>query len=188
MDVESVLQEWFNSVSSADDSPTALAQLAEGNTIGERELADAMIAAYGIEAISPLAALVVNQLMFLESLNLDKQEFYTRLWKVLSDSVLYDTDAAKQQVLGIAITCPGMPYRQADVVTMSDEEYANRQQNLSKALREMTDMLNRRFAQKTETASAVLDVIDKQEDRADRAVMLSVLLESVRNTGNPVEG
>ena len=187
MDVESVLQEWFNSVSSAKDSPTALAQLAEANTIDESELVKAMVDAYGIAAISPLAALVVNQLLFLESLNLSERKFYERLWKALNDSSLYDTDAVRKQALGIAVTCPGMPYRQADVITMSDEEYADRQQSLSAALQDMVNMLNRRFAQKTQTASAILDIIEKQEDRTDRAVMLSVLLESVRNAGNPAE-
>ena len=108
--------------------------------------------------------------------NPEESVFYARLWDQISSNPLIESDEGKQFALLTVLLDPRLPYKKYDLVSMTNEEFAERRDRLESAINELVRLDCREFSQKTESASAFLHVIESFEDKADRAVLLSVLL------------
>lgn len=186
MNVDVVLQGWFDAVANAESPSRELKRIAEEVTVGQQELMNAMAPAFGIDTVTSVVSLVAPPVAYLQSLNLDADNYYQKLWELIEKSILMETDLFKKLAIGVAVTCSGMPYRKAKTITMDDVEFSDRIQALSGLIRDMNGMLDRRFSQKTEAAAAVLEVLDEAEDERDRAVLMAMLIESVKSKSAPV--
>lgn len=184
-DCSEVLEKWYREVRDAEDATARLRAIAEEAAMQDQaSFVSEMVEAFGAQKMHSVASLVVGPLGYLQSRNDGEEQFYGRLLALVLDSGLLETDEMKKLALGFALCCAGMPYRQAHLVTMDDGEFAERTQRLAAALKDILNMSRRQFAQKTETASAVLELINEHEDERDRAVLMAALLDSVRD-GSP---
>lgn len=110
--------------------------------------------------------------------NYPEEEFYEKLRSIIFDSPVLASDSERQLAFLLAIMNELLPYEHVDVISMDEDEYSERKERLSKQLSKISHLANRPFSQKTENASALMDVIDPIEDKRDRAVLLAAVIDA----------
>lgn len=109
-----------------------------------------------------------------------EDEFYHMVWELVSSDAAFPTTDMKTVALGAVLADPRMPYRQHQLLTLGEADYATKLAALEPDIEEMKRVVFRRFSQKTEEASALLEIIESHSERDDRVVLLGYLLAAVR--------
>jgi hypothetical protein len=118
--------------------------------------------------------------------NLEESAFYKKLYEGVFKSGIFPQELDIQVILlyFLGEEIRGIPYFQpVNLLEMTGEDYKKAIQCLEPQIERMIDILNRRFKSRTEEASQIYEVISTVENREDKIVLLSVLINIVqRNT------
>lgn len=161
------------------EDPMAFAELLVGAPYrDDGQATQALLEEYGecgIEMVTPYVAGLIGALA-LE--NMGEEEFYRRLRiGVLGDAL---DEEQKECAFLLASINTQIPYDQVQVVSMDQEEFTRRSSALMPEVARIITLVNRPFKQKTEKASALLDVIESVDDMRDRSVLMSAMLDSLQ--------
>lgn len=116
--------------------------------------------------------------------NYPEPMFHAKLCEFIFGSALLERDDERMVALWVCANDLRMPYRHYNVVRMSDERFSTL---AAENLHEVTlvqQIAQRRFRQKTEEASAVLEVIDAIEDTEARTVVLALYVDAARDVAS----
>ncbi|NSG82168.1 hypothetical protein HFM85_07170 [Blautia schinkii] len=120
--------------------------------------------------------------------NLNEQDFYSKIYNVVFKSDIFPQDIKSQSILlyFLAEKIPEIPYFQAtNLLKMPAEEYKATIQRLNPQIEKIINILNRRFATRTEEASQIYEIISSIEDKKDKIVLLAVYTNIIqRNINN----
>lgn len=109
----------------------------------------------------------------------EKSDFYKELWKqIMKNDLQFPSDDDKIYALGCIWSDFRIPYFCVeDGLRMSNEDFSNIIEEKKEILQEIIFILNCDAEQKTETASLLLNVIEKCNDPKEKAVMMAVIID-----------
>ena len=122
--------------------------------------------------------------------NVDEKKFYQAICDFVFESKLLESEEERFVAFCFTLFDAHLPYRQFRCLSMDDEKFLKITGACQEEVRSVQQVAMRVFLQKTEEASAVLDVIDALDDDESRAVVLAHYLEAVRAVaagGRPVK-
>ena len=119
---------------------------------------------------------VSSSLSLLARPNSDVSVFYQRLWGTISSNEMLAGEKEKVIALFFVLVSQALPYFKLPLTRMTKEEFKERREGLSTAIDEVRHITLRDFDQATEEASALLGVIERQEDSEDRTILMAAYL------------
>lgn len=126
-----------------------------------------------LQKFGELSDSVLNSLIAQEC---SEEEFYNRLIDAIN-SPIFPTDASRIVALYNILRDAQMPYFEiGEGMKMNNDKYANLQRELRTEMKRLSHLLARKFTQRTEQASHVLDVIQSIETRDGQVVAISKLV------------
>lgn len=115
---------------------------------------------------------------YLVSENLPVDEFYTRLWEFIHNKEIFHDELASITGFLMIAKHTLLPYYYLPAgLQMSNDEYREYIKNLEPQIERIHFIVKRTYSQKTEKASAFLSVLEEVNDKKERAVLLSRLLD-----------
>jgi len=181
MDAREALNNWFRRIAGSAEPAKEFEVIAqEAYALDANDFLTQISNAFGLEETGRIRGLADATCQFILALNEPAPVFYSRLWRQINDNPLFQRESEKLIALGAALTIPGMPYKQGNTISMDDEEFVRRVQSLSHDSRDVLGMASRHFSQRTESASAVLELINSHADPRDRAVLGVVLFDAIQ--------
>lgn len=112
--------------------------------------------------------------------NLAKNDFYDSLRSLIFESPVLPSNDDKKLAFLLCIMNELMPYEHVDVISMDDEDYSERREQMSDKIDRIIQLANRPFSQKTENASALLGVVESVSSAEDKTVLLAAAIDAVR--------
>lgn len=129
-----------------------------------------------LQKYGELSDSVLNSLV---AQNPEEDEFYEKLLETLN-SVVFPSETAKIVALYNILNDSQMPYLHLKSgMQMNDDRYRDIQTNIKDQLKSLRHLLGRRFEQRTEKASHVLDLILSLDTPEERVVLLSRIISLV---------
>lgn len=119
---------------------------------------------------------VSSNLSMLARLNLDADVFYRRLWNVVSSNEVFAGEKEQIIALFFVLVSQALPYFKLSLTRMDTDEFKERQEDLGGAVDEVRHIVFRNYGQATEEASAIIDVVERQEDPKDRTVLVATYI------------
>lgn len=119
---------------------------------------------------------VSSSLSLLARPNPDVDVFYRRLWSTVSSNEMLADEREKIIALFFILVSQALPYFKLALTHMDEDEFKERREGLDAALDEVRHITLRDFSQATEEASALLGVVERQEDPRDRAVLMGAYI------------
>ena len=122
------------------------------------------------------------------SRNCGERDFYAQLASFVFDSnLLSDKGVERVVAFGMSMIDRRLPYRHYEVTTMDNELFTQMSETWLDEVREIRRIAHRPFLQKTEEASAVLEVIDSLEEHDVRCVLLAHYFDELRSENKQEE-
>lgn len=107
----------------------------------------------------------------------DKKKFYNFLWEKISTDSYFEKDKEKSFALFKVAQMPLMPYVELESpMSMSDEKFGEILEKNENSIIKIRHILSLDFMQKTETASLIVDEIQKGQSYEDKSVIMAVVL------------
>lgn len=107
----------------------------------------------------------------------DKKEFYNFLWEKISTDSYFANDKEKSFALFKVAQMPLMPYEELGVpISMSEEKFRQILEKNINSISKIRHILSLGFIQNTETASLIIDEIQKAKSDEVKSVILAVVL------------
>lgn len=176
MDIQ---DQFLQAFAEAEKDPRQFRIHAEGNILRtEQEAVSALVELYKGKALDLTINYMEGVIKSLVLMNDDTSVFYEKLYDSIFSSFLGFDDAQRQCCFFLVSVSPLLPYEHVDVVSMSDDEYFSRRDANAEKIEKIVRLANRPFSQKTENASAVMDVVDSAKNRADKAVLFSAAIDA----------
>lgn len=119
---------------------------------------------------------VSSSLSLLARPNPDADVFYQRLWSVVTSNEMLSDERERVIALFFILVSQALPYFKLTLTRMDKEEFKERREGLSTAIDEVRHITLRDFDQATEEASALLEVIGRQDDSRDRAILMAAYI------------
>ena len=139
----------------------------------DKQFSDEEYEAFADEAKSILTTVIEN----LINDNLPEEQFYSQLWSIISNSIMFKDDNQRIGALIFLIRNPRIPYfKLTEGITMSDDEYNSIVASVKKCAKKAFFAINRGYKQKTQVASNILLLLDEIEGENEKAVFLSLVL------------
>lgn len=129
------------------------------------------------------ATLTKNVIGSLIERNCKEDAFYERLVAFIFESdLLSGSDEESIVAFGVSLLDLRLPYRHYVVTSMDNETFTRVSETYLDEIGEIRRIARRPFLQKTEEASAILELIEGLEDHDARCVLLSHYLDELRST------
>lgn len=119
---------------------------------------------------------VSSSLSLLARTNPNVDVFYRRLWDTVSSNEVLTNEEDRIIALFFILVSQALPYFKLKLAHIDVEEFKERRVNLGMAIDEVRHITLRDFDQTIEEASALLGVLERQEDSRDRAILLAVYI------------
>ncbi len=109
--------------------------------------------------------------------NPDEDTFYKELLNKVMDNILFSTDLEKVCAISLLSVEPRIPYFQLDsAMQMDNDKFAELSSSIKDDISKAYFILSYGYAQKTEVASQLQKLLDKQESEESKVVLLSSVL------------
>lgn len=136
----------------------------------------------GCPELGICATLAESVIGSLVARNCEEGDFYAQLASFVFDSELLSGKIGERLVaFGISLIDQRLPYRHYEVVTMDNRRFSQVSETWAEEIGEVRRIAHRPFLQKTEEASAVLDIIENLEGFDVRCVLLAHYLDELRS-------
>ena len=128
------------------------------------------------EGAGPIGQYVSSSLSLLASPNPDVDVFYQRLWDSISSNEILAGEREKVIALFFILVSQALPYFKLTLARMDRDEFKERRGNLSAEIDKVRHITLRDFDQVTEEASALLGVLERQNDSRDRTILMAAYI------------
>lgn len=152
--------------------------ITELNLQDDDAAADALLSQCDVAAFQLLTHFCISGIQNLLLKNLEEDEFYECLRSFIYNNPVLATADEQRLAFLIAAMNDQLPYKHIEVISMDNEEYASRKETLNESILNIFQLANRPFSQKTENASALLDVIENYPDKVDRTILLAAIIDA----------
>ncbi len=124
--------------------------------------------------VLPVVKKIVDNLV---SENLDEDKFYKELFTKICDDILFTEEIEIICAITALILNPKIPYfKLGKAVTMDNDEYQEISLNLHREISKAYFVLQYGYAQKTELASQLYDIVKAQKQDEERIVLIANIL------------
>lgn len=166
----------YNEASSATDGKSFSELFEFVSFKGDEEAYSELVSHFSISALNIVPQYAFSSLQSLFVQNPHKDDFYEKLRTIIFESPVLATDDDKRLAFLVCLMSESMPYEHVDAISMDEEEYSERRENMQGKIEEIVRLANRPFLQKTESASVLMDIIDSESDKRDRAVLFAAAI------------
>lgn len=161
------------------------------NEIGNKKDKDSINISYQEEnrIVNIFEEMITGMTDRIVELNLEKDDFYRKLYLTIfdNDNELFP-QKREEKVIALKILSERVnlvPYFQIiDTEKVSKEEFVDGIERLTEHIQEATHMLQRQFATTPDEAAQLLRIGDGIEDRKDRIILWTVLINELRREKN----
>jgi hypothetical protein len=113
--------------------------------------------------------------------NLEVNEFYKQLWEVINNP-FFNKPNAKEYVFYNILMDNQIPYFHVDEgLKMANDEFKGINENIYTLRAEARFILKRKFDQRTQQASNLIDLFDKVENKDEKIVLMAYLLSQTES-------
>ncbi len=126
---------------------------------------------------SGIVRCVLSTIQRLELLNPEAQVFYVSLADCLLSDSLFPSEEDKTAALVLMVSYPSLPYHRYEPVTLNNVELVERRAELEDTLDELWRLSQRQFGRQIDFCAAYLSVVARFDDLADRAILMSEIVE-----------
>lgn len=166
----------------AEKSPQQFRNHVNENTLRtDQEAVSTLVELYKGEAFDLTVNYMEGVVRSLVLMNDDTPVFYEKLYNSIFNSSIGFDEVQRQCCFFLASVSPLLPYEHVDVVSMNDDEYLARREANAEKIERITRLANRPFSQKTENASAVMDIVDSTDNRDDKAILFSAAIDAFQS-------